>query len=296
MNDKKDTIQTGSEEVGLFKVAQGNNQNGHTFSYLYKKTTKLLAAIYILTDSYTDLEEVQELRGAGRVLIKDISFCLTSAHVEGKERIEGDIFYMCSLVEVVVVMGIISKMNGMILIEELKNNISSLKVLDRSSAQSVRHSPEINPEYFAASAAPEEGLFGQDQRTAKINELVQLEKKRDTLRIAESYRTVTKGPIAAMNDARRTERSIKDRILPQKGQVALKDISSKVSIAERQNSRDQIILDEIRRKGQVSIRDIAALMTGVSEKTVQRELLALVARGVLEKRGERRWSTYVLRG
>jgi hypothetical protein len=62
----------------------------------------------------------------------------------------------------------------------------------------------------------------------------------------------------------------------------------KVGYSERQN----IILREIRNRGQLTIRDLVGKIEGCSEKTIQRELLALVEGGVLKKEGERRWSKY----
>jgi DNA-binding transcriptional ArsR family regulator len=56
--------------------------------------------------------------------------------------------------------------------------------------------------------------------------------------------------------------------------------------------RREAILAVIQNKGSVSIKDISLTVRGVSEKTVQRELAALVEEGVLAKKGERRWSTY----
>jgi len=64
-----------------------------------------------------------------------------------------------------------------------------------------------------------------------------------------------------------------------------------IGYSERQN----IILKEIKDKGQLTIRDLIGKIEGCSEKTIQRELLALVDRGVLQKEGERRWSRYSLR-
>ncbi len=58
--------------------------------------------------------------------------------------------------------------------------------------------------------------------------------------------------------------------------------------------RREAIVSVIKSKGTASIRDIAHNVRGVSEKTVQRELQALVEQGVLTKKGERRWSTYAL--
>ncbi len=47
-------------------------------------------------------------------------------------------------------------------------------------------------------------------------------------------------------------------------------------------------------KGEASIRDISALVRDVGEKTLQRELQALVDEGVVSKKGERRWTLYSL--
>mgnify|MGYP003393989516 CR=1 FL=1 len=56
--------------------------------------------------------------------------------------------------------------------------------------------------------------------------------------------------------------------------------------------RRDAILSVIRNKKRASIKDISTLIRGVSEKTIQRELLALIVAGIVLKQGERRWSTY----
>ena len=59
-------------------------------------------------------------------------------------------------------------------------------------------------------------------------------------------------------------------------------------------ARRNDVLNVVRSKGQVSIKDILSIIKDISEKTVQRELLGLVKEGVLQKEGEKRWSTYKL--
>ena len=59
--------------------------------------------------------------------------------------------------------------------------------------------------------------------------------------------------------------------------------------------RRKIILALLKQKSELTVRDIAKSIPGYSEKTIQRELLALVMEGTLVKRGERRWSTYSLK-
>jgi DNA-binding transcriptional ArsR family regulator len=56
--------------------------------------------------------------------------------------------------------------------------------------------------------------------------------------------------------------------------------------------RREAILSLIKDRKEVGIKDISTMMRDISEKTVQRELAALVASGVIIKHGERRWSTY----
>ncbi len=56
--------------------------------------------------------------------------------------------------------------------------------------------------------------------------------------------------------------------------------------------RREVILELLRAKGPSYIKDISTVMREVSEKTIQRELQALVASGAVTKEGERRWTRY----
>ena len=58
--------------------------------------------------------------------------------------------------------------------------------------------------------------------------------------------------------------------------------------------RRETILSVIKNKQRASIKDISTLIRGVSEKTIQRELSALIEAGMVLKEGERRWSIYSL--
>lgn len=56
--------------------------------------------------------------------------------------------------------------------------------------------------------------------------------------------------------------------------------------------RREAVLSVIKDKKRASIKDISTHIRTVSEKTIQRELTALIALGLVSKEGERRWSTY----
>ncbi len=75
-----------------------------------------------------------------------------------------------------------------------------------------------------------------------------------------------------------------------KGKIKDKRAPVPVQIKDRQDA----VMSVIRNKGSVSIKDISTMIRNVSEKTIQRELAALVESGIIVKRGERRWSTYSL--
>ena len=72
---------------------------------------------------------------------------------------------------------------------------------------------------------------------------------------------------------------------------AIKDISD---TNPHIKDRRETILSVMKNKHKASIKDISTLIRGVSEKTIQRELSALVEAGMIIKEGERRWSTYSL--
>ncbi len=56
--------------------------------------------------------------------------------------------------------------------------------------------------------------------------------------------------------------------------------------------RTGTILAFVRKQPASSIKDISRVVKGCSEKTIQRELALLIEQGLVEKRGERRWSVY----
>jgi hypothetical protein len=62
----------------------------------------------------------------------------------------------------------------------------------------------------------------------------------------------------------------------------------------RKEVREKAIIDLIRQRKNLNIKDISRSIKGCSEKTLQRMLLALIQAGVVKREGERRWSRYSL--
>ncbi|HEY9583492.1 MAG TPA: DeoR family transcriptional regulator [Candidatus Paceibacterota bacterium] len=65
-------------------------------------------------------------------------------------------------------------------------------------------------------------------------------------------------------------------------------------VKDRKNERQENIINMLKKDSNLTIKDFAKVIRGCSEKTIQRELLLLVEKGVIKKVGERRWSTYSL--
>ncbi len=83
-----------------------------------------------------------------------------------------------------------------------------------------------------------------------------------------------------------SSRAIKDRPHKKAGLSAVREAS--------RSSRRESLLALLRKGAPITVKDALAAVPGVSEKTLQRELIALVRDGVLKREGERRWSRYSL--
>ena len=71
------------------------------------------------------------------------------------------------------------------------------------------------------------------------------------------------------------------------------DISSDAYLVHSKlTDRAERIKTVLEAKPQATIKDIAEIITDVSEKTIQRELNSLIEKGQAQREGERRWSRY----
>ncbi len=87
-----------------------------------------------------------------------------------------------------------------------------------------------------------------------------------------------------------------------KGQLIMSDSVSIKKVKDNSNgqvnkthNRQDIILGLLKKNKELGIKDFVSKISDCSEKTIQRELAALVAKGTLKKEGEKRWSRYSLK-
>jgi hypothetical protein len=76
---------------------------------------------------------------------------------------------------------------------------------------------------------------------------------------------------------------------PHKGHIGVQYTKNTI----QKNSRQDTILSFINDRKSAVIKDIVSLFPDVSEKTIQRELTAMIDSGKITKRGSKRWSIYM---
>ena len=154
-------------------------------------------------------------------------------------------------------------------------------------SNSIKDKPSISIEISSLfSMAKTAGLVSETNYNIVINELTRLveeaEKPLDLSFLKELAITEKALPPPQKIDY------IKDNIIDK---PVLKTFGA---VSVKKNSRQSIIITILKRKREIMIKDVSPLINGCSEKTIQRELSAMVASGVLRKIGEKRWSRYSL--
>jgi hypothetical protein len=246
-------------------------QNSH-FASIYKKTEKLVTALYMITNFIKDNEPLKwQIRDNGISLMSlNISFSTVSLS-ERKELLNefhALALEIVSLARVAHHAGLVSEMNFTILAREFGNLVSMLDKAENKEAN--EQTVILDPGFFDMPTA---ALPTQTEAIAPV-----------------APQEISKGHFSRTSIPAKSTPSIshKPEYLP------LKDLRDQAEKKDDKNSRQAAITKLLSKKSGLSIKDFAASISGVSEKTIQRELLAMVASGVLKKEGERRWSTYSL--
>jgi hypothetical protein len=242
---------------------------------LAKKAEKLSTAVYLITGFLSDNEPIKwKIREGSLKVLSDINLIGGSVMSEREQHIKSlnsEVGRIASLLEIAVVAGFVSGMNFAILKEEYHSLIEAIRQQKISTPEG---SYIFAPEFFSISD------IVPSIRTQEKTELKTGGKKGQTERQS----------IIAPNEI------IKDNQenLPHSPEDFSRNTPPK-NVEKR--SRRETILRLIKDKGEateVSIKDIVGHFSDCGEKTIQRELTALVEEGVLKKTGERRWSRYSL--
>ncbi|MES3004927.1 MAG: DeoR family transcriptional regulator [Patescibacteria group bacterium] len=239
------------------------------FVSAFKKTEKLASAVYMITNLFPETEPMRN------VLRQKVTELLSYMIRSKGERDGGknDFIYgvktrvleASSFLEVAYRGGLISEMNFSIINTEFHNLITILE-----GAQ--------NSQNFSGENAVKNIFESTEKATVP-----QIPQTTNSVVFANPS-TIQKSEIEVSNFNRYSSpTTVKDR-----------PVVSSTNEAFRRTDRQTTILNLIRKKKEVMIKDITEVIKDCSEKTVQRELNSLIASGILKRAGVRRWSKYSL--
>ncbi len=233
-----------------------NNDSRYTF--IFKKTEKIVAALYLITNLIKDTEPLKwKLRDITLNLLAETMLLQNPENNHKKSAIKtvaGLISEITAFSKIAYLSELLSEMNYTILVRELSFLFDTL---DQYSEQvSAQGSVVLSQDFFTVP----EGNFSHPVSSVRSNIESSLYKGHNL-----------------------SDKSIKDKETPNRAKDGKKD--------ERRETIIKLLKD-----GKVlSIKEFSRQIKDCSEKTIQRELLALVQEGVLNKKGERRWSMYSLK-
>lgn len=254
--------------------------------FVYKKTEKLTSALYMITGLVKDSEPLKwAIRDSAlELLAAGLSFAGANPgdrNLFGKD-LSSAMLRTLSMLEVGARSRIISDMNCAIMRREFEMLLKDIRT-DEAGAPGALILSETFFSVPRASETPRKEIaLPFSDTTAAPAKKPEAENKGHEITSQPKQALSDKEPSFNTKPATPAERRAPALSAPR-----IKD-----------KNRQELIVATLRKykNRKLSIKDFAQVITGCSEKTIQRELLELVEKGVLKKEGERRWSTYYLGG
>jgi hypothetical protein len=231
---------------------------------ILKKTEKIASAVYLVTSFFDEKEPLKwRLRTlssnllSSSLLIKDNPPSLNDKAVID---VQNNLLEMDSLFLIAKNSGLVSANNQEILSSEFQKFVASIS----GTTQNLEDSRKglLSKDFFGSSVS--RSNYFPEIKTSSNQEIIK-DKTDETPVIDKGHRP---------NEPKQ-----------------LKEYSV---VAVKKNSRQSTIISLLKRKKEIMIKDVSPLINGCSEKTIQRELMAMVQNGTLRKIGEKRWSRYSL--
>ncbi|HEY4486464.1 MAG TPA: hypothetical protein VJB70_01890 [Candidatus Paceibacterota bacterium] len=287
-----DTLQSSLAHKGQIKDIRNTLENKYFFdknpklSVIYKKTEKLTTAIYMITDFFDVQEPLRwELRNKSVSLLSFITgrtrgdYAIASAE-QGLALAAHMLQEILFPLRVAVQVHLISQMNFSIIREEY---LSLSQIIDQCRSDGSLMGDFLFPEHF---------FVGLDTEKSFLTDTLSQSEKRllYTKRQGNESNGQKNDNGEFVNSRYKSEDNHKNSL----GEMGAGFISQAVPKKEERVNRREVIKRLLRSRGALTIKDILMVMPQHSEKTVQRELLSLVAQGGIKKLGERRWSKYTI--
>lgn len=244
-----------------------------------KKIEKIAQAIYLVSNHLKDSEPLKwELRRESICFLS----CIRSLSEDGGDSaIPADMVIdalstsgrdLDSLISLAVISGLISRTNGSIITNEISSLLVSFKEL--VTENTAKAGFILSEDFF--SADPEL----QQRLSLKIDKGQNLPFLSDKVKTFLSEKLNSGSDIESISDKyTNTNRTKNEHNV----------------IKDKKDSRQTQILHLLKNRSNLTIKDFVGVINNCSEKTIQRELIELVDKGIIKREGERRWSTYSLK-
>ncbi|MFM7088603.1 MAG: hypothetical protein ACKOW9_03665 [Candidatus Paceibacterota bacterium] len=265
----------------------------------YNKVNKLITALYIVTDILDNEEPLRtKLRSAGADILSDVYLLRSTRSNSVSYRVIGNILKTISFLDIASTVGILSAMNcGILRTEFVLLKDSVIRALDTYATLGS----EVNlADFFQSESETKNESESRVEKRAGFeikHPLTPLKRTVESTRIG-----VQKGEhlLQAISD-KMTQKSTTQTPVKTTPKETKETSHSRDAFNVLKKDRREIILNIIKdKKDGATITDIKNAAYGplkdMGEKTLQRELVAMVAEYVLKKVGDKRWSRYYIFG
>ena len=291
MDYKKDIspsfISQYSKNILIFKLFE---KDSHLL-FLYKKSERVASALYLLSNLFSDSEPIKwQFRDAATGIISS-NLSLLSDSLSRPEilfKLSLDFVRLLSLLDIAYVAGLVSEMNFTILKKELEHLLETLnlKGLPHNVPSNKKAlfdkdffalpEEELGPEISAANPSSAGHSFPSPQYG-----------KRHSVHTWSDAARISPGILKGQDKGHESYKPKSYGTIKNYKQGDSSDITNGPD-------RQSVILEILKSKNNLTIKDFALAIKNCSSKTIQRELSKLVKLGILKKEGERRWSRYSL--
>lgn len=259
--------------------------------FMAKKAHKIMSALYILTELLPDHEPLRaDTRKKSSRMVSLIFHALSQPMHRRTEYIskgQNLLEQSLCLLETMQMVGYISEMNAEIVSTEI------YKLQERLSGyfkESLLAQKRLQANTGRKELVFEDDFFGSDDM-----QVIQKSIPNHITRGEEAQRGERKistiSPRETREGAENKDPDVKDTT---KRQDKVKDTSIAGQIKDNKEERHEAIIDVLMRKREAQLPEICEECTGYSSKTIQRDLKELIKKGLVVRRGDRRWSVYSL--
>ncbi len=274
--DDKDTLKD-IETFSSFPIVG----DAPTKVYLYVKSQRLSVALHILTNHIKDIEPAKFEVRKNAIAIVNLVSKLNRTQQRDRQDVIGSIgeivLSTIAVIETLMHVGLVSSESESV----IKRELVFLVRLADGHIFNTENEGYLDPEILNIPSVHEH--FGT-KRTSN-----ELEKKHVKKVLAVESSVNNQGEQFIEDKSKKDSSGYVDKKEAKAQGDSIGHIGQSIS-----DNRISSIISLLKIRSGLSVKDFTEVIPGVSEKTIQRELVVLSNKGIINKMGERRWTRYSL--